>query len=222
MTDAVMAVWGDVGAKPEPEFNEWYHREHVPERVGMPGWRSGRRYRRVDRGRHRYLAVYEVDSIACFDDPVYRHALDHPSDWTRRMMPAFRNFVRATCRVRLVAGEAAGGVLATVRFAPPDAAREAVVRWIAGEALHDLRDRPGITRVQLWEADSGRSLTPTAEQSMRVGPDGHAAFTAVIEGTDRAAVAAALAESGIEAGLARRHSGTVEAAVYQLMFALTR
>lgn len=222
MTDAAMAVWGDVEARAEAEFNEWYHRQHVPERVGMPGWRAGRRYRRVDRGRYRYLAAYEVDSLASFDDPVYRHALDHPTDWTKRMMPSFRNFVRATCRVRLVAGEVAGGFLASVRFAPPDAGREAVVRWVAGEALHDLRERPGITRVQLWEADSGRSLTPTTEQSMRSGPDGQAAFAAIIEGTERAAVEAALGESGILPGLAARRADGVETGVYQLLFALTR
>ena len=52
------------------------------------------------------------------------------------MMPAFRNFVRATCRVRLVSGEVTGAYLASVRFAPPDESREAVVRWVAGEALH--------------------------------------------------------------------------------------
>lgn len=222
MTDAVMAVWGDAEAGAEPEFNEWYHRQHVPERVGMPGWRSGRRYRRAGRGRFRYLAVYEVESLACFDDPVYRHALDNPTDWTRRMMPAFRNFVRATCRVRLVAGEVSGGFLATVRFAPPDDAREAVARWVGGEALHGLRDRPGITRLQLWEADTGRSLTPTTEQSMRSGPDGQAAFAAVIEGTERAAVEAALTESGIAAGLEARQARDVETGVYQLMFSLTR
>ena len=222
MADAAMAVWGDVEPRAEPEFNEWYHRQHVPERVGMPGWRAGRRYRRVDRGRHRYLALYEVDSLACFDDPAYRHALDHPTEWTTRMMPSFRNFVRATCRVRLVVGEVAGGFLASVRFDPPEPKREAVLRWIGGEALHDLRERPGITRVQLWEADSGRSLAATAEQTMRTGPDGRAAFAAIIEGTDRAAVEAALAESGVEPGLAARNARDVETGVYQLMFALTR
>lgn len=222
MADAVLAVWGDVEAAAEPEFNEWYHRQHVPERVGMPGWRAGRRYRRADRGKHRYLAVYEVDSLSCFDDPAYRHALDHPTEWTQRMMPSFRNFVRATCRLRLVAGEVAGGHLASVRFEPPAETREAVLRWVAGEALHDLREQPGVTRVQLWEADAGRSLVPTAEQSMRSGPDGEAAFAAVIEGTDRAAVEAALAESGIGPGLARRGARTVETGVYQLMFALSR
>lgn len=222
MTDAVMAVWGDAEASIEAEFNEWYHRQHVPERVGMPGWRSGSRYRRVDRGRHRYLAVYEVDSLGCFDDPLYRHALDNPTDWTRRMMPGFRNFVRATCRVRLVAGEVAGGWLATVRYDPGAAQREPVARWLGGEVLHGLRDRPGITRVQLWEADLGRSLAPTAEQGMRAGADGRAPFAAAIEGTDRVAVEAALAESAVAQGLAERGATDVQAGVYQLMFALHR
>lgn len=221
MTDAAMAVWGDADPKIEAEFGEWYHREHVPERVGLPGWKAGRRYRRVDRGGFRYLAVYDVDALACFDDPIYRHTLDHPTDWTRRMMPGFRNFVRATCRVRLVAGEVAGGVLASIRYDPGEPLREPIARWLGGDALHGLRDRVGITRVQLWEADLGRSLTPTAEQKIRAGADGRAPFTAVIEGTERTAVEAALRESGIEAGLAERGATDVQVGVYQLMFALT-
>ncbi|EDP64480.1 hypothetical protein BAL199_27021 [alpha proteobacterium BAL199] len=222
MADAVMAVWGDADPAVEAEFAEWYHREHVPERVGLPGWRSGRRYRRVDRGRHRYLALYEVDSLASFDDPIYRHTLDHPTDWTKRMMPGFRNFVRATCRVRLVAGEVSGGYLASIRYAPSDAMREPIARWLGGDVLHGLRDRAGITRVQFWEADLTRSLAPTAEQSMRSGSDGRAPFTAVIEGTDRSAVDDALREGEIVTGLAERGATEVEVGVYQLMFALSR
>jgi len=222
MTEAAMAVWGDSDPAIEAEFNEWYHREHVPERVGMPGWRAGRRYRRLDRGTHRYLAAYEVESLGCFDDPVYRHALDNPTDWTRRMMPGFRNFIRATCRIRFKSGEVAGAVVATVRYAPAEGAVEPTARWLAGDALHGLRDRVGITRVQLWESDLGRSLTATSEQKMRKAADGRAPFAAVIEGTDRPAVEAALAEAGIAAGLARHGATDVNVGLYGLMFALTR
>lgn len=222
MADAAMAVWGDVVPTVEAEFNEWYHRQHVPERVGMPGWLSGRRYRRVGRGRHRYLAVYEIESLASLDHSAYRHALDHPTDWTRRMMPGFRNFVRAVCRVRLVSGEVFGGWLATVRYEPSDDTRESIARWLAGDALHGLRERSGITRVHLWEADAGRSLGKTTEQTLRIGGDGHAPFTAVIEGTDRGAVESALLEAGIESGLAARGATDIQAGVYQMMFALTR
>ena len=222
MTDAVMAVWGDADPAAEAEFNEWYHREHVPERVGMPGWLNGRRYRKVGRGRHRYLAVYDVASLRSFADPAYRQALDHPSDWTRRMMPHFRNFVRATCRVRLRIGEVAGSVVATVRYDPGDGDREAIARWLAGDVLHSLREREGITRVQLWEADLDTSLARSGEQAIRMGSDGRAPFTAVIEATDRSFADSALRETEIASGLSARGARAVVSGLYGLMFALER
>lgn len=216
-----MAVWGDVAPATEAEFGEWYFRQHVPERVGVPGWRIGRRFKRLDRGKHRYLAVYDADSVESFAHPVYRHSLDHPTEWTQAMMPAFRNFIRAACRVRLAVGEVAGGVIATVRYDPPEAGREPIARWLGGEALHGLREHPGITRLQLWEADRAQSLVKTTERAIRTGGDGEAPFTAVIEGTDRAAVESALAVSGIEAGLAERGAEDIQTGLYQLLFSLT-
>ena len=220
MSEAVMAVWGDAAPEADAEFSEWYHREHVPQRVGFPGWRSGRRYKKIGRGKHRYLALYETDSLAAFDDPVYRHSLDNPTEWTKQMMPHFRNFIRSVCRVRFVSGEVAGSVLATIRFSPPDGQAEPIARWISGLALHDLREREGITRVAFWQSDLDRSLVGTTEQKMRKGSDGKAPFTAVIEGTDETFVRAALEESGIEAGLAEREARDVTIGLYRLMFAL--
>lgn len=222
MTDAIMAVWGDAAPEADAEFSEWYHREHVPQRVGFPGWRSGRRYRKIGRGKHHYLALYEVDGVGVFDDPVYRHSLDHPTEWTKRMMPHFRNFIRSVCRVRFVSGEVAGSFLATVRFEPPADAVEPIARWVAGEALHDLREREGITRVAFWQSDLDRSLVGTTEQKIRKGRDGKAPFTAVIEGTDEAFVKAALAESRIVEGLEARGALDVTPGLYRLMFALYR
>ena len=43
----------------------------------------------------------------------------------------------------------------------------------------------------------------------------------MIEGTDRAAVAAALAASGIEGGLVERGAGDIQTGLYQLLFSLT-
>jgi len=220
MTDAVMAVWGDVAPEGDAEFSEWYHRQHIPERVGMPGWRNGRRYRKLGRGRHKYLAAYDVERTACFDDPAYRHALDNPTEWTTRMMPLFRNFTRATNRVRFSSGEVLGAVLATVRYDPGAGDAETIARWLAGDALHGVRDREGITRVQHWEADMARSLAKTGEQSMRTGADGRAPFTAVIEGTERRFVEAALAEAGIIEGLRQQGVRTIDAGVYAMLFSL--
>ena len=82
MTDGVMAVWGDVAPAAEAEFNEWYFRQHVPERVGVAGWRVGRRFKKIGRGKHRYLAVYDVDGPDSFAHPLYRQSLDNPTEWT--------------------------------------------------------------------------------------------------------------------------------------------
>ena len=39
-----VAIWNDVAPEGLAEFYEWHHREHMPERVGIPGFRRGRRY----------------------------------------------------------------------------------------------------------------------------------------------------------------------------------
>ena len=41
----LLAVWNDIAAEDEAEFNAWYVEEHVPERLGVPGILSARRYR---------------------------------------------------------------------------------------------------------------------------------------------------------------------------------
>ncbi len=39
----LMAFWADVEADYVAEFRQWHNCEHVPERVGIPGFTVGRR-----------------------------------------------------------------------------------------------------------------------------------------------------------------------------------
>jgi len=39
-----MVFWNDVIAEGEADFNHWHVFEHIPERVGVPGFLRGRRY----------------------------------------------------------------------------------------------------------------------------------------------------------------------------------
>ena len=60
----LLMVWTDIAEALESGFNEWYNREHMPERIlGVPGFVRGRRYIACDGG-PRYLAVYEASSNA--------------------------------------------------------------------------------------------------------------------------------------------------------------
>jgi hypothetical protein len=55
----VMAVWNDLESGHEAEFDAWYQRQHIPERLNQPGFREARRYL-AQRGSPRYCAFYFV------------------------------------------------------------------------------------------------------------------------------------------------------------------
>jgi hypothetical protein len=70
-TEALLVVRTDIAPEHETAFNEWYDEVHLPEIVGVPGVRSGRRYRIVEgdevfpgEGVPAYLAVYELEDTA--------------------------------------------------------------------------------------------------------------------------------------------------------------
>ncbi|MCK0209940.1 hypothetical protein MWN33_18060 [Starkeya koreensis] len=69
----------------EDEFNAWYDTEHVPERVAVEGFESGRRYVCLD-GYPKYLAMYDMVNEAVLETESYlRVSADRASPWTRRV-----------------------------------------------------------------------------------------------------------------------------------------
>lgn len=45
MVKGIMAVWTDITPRAENDVSEWYNRQHLLERVDVPGFRNGARYR---------------------------------------------------------------------------------------------------------------------------------------------------------------------------------
>ena len=58
----VLAIWNGVAPGYEAEFVEWHVKEHIPERVGVPGFLRGRRYVAVD-GAPAYFNFYETENL---------------------------------------------------------------------------------------------------------------------------------------------------------------
>jgi hypothetical protein len=54
-----VAIWHDLLPDATEDFYEWHNREHM--RVGIPGFRRGRRYIAVE-GAPKYFNLYEADS----------------------------------------------------------------------------------------------------------------------------------------------------------------
>ena len=84
MTTAMAAAWLDITPEVEAEFADWYFREHIPERVTLPGFLSGRRYTAPGGGPNKYLALYEATSKDVFGSEAYRERLNQPT-WEASM-----------------------------------------------------------------------------------------------------------------------------------------
>ena len=82
----LLMVWADVPADKEQEFNRWYDEEHLPERMAIPGFLSGARYEAV-KGGPKYLACYELESVAVLESPAYKKVQANPTPWTKRIRP---------------------------------------------------------------------------------------------------------------------------------------
>jgi hypothetical protein len=77
----------------EAEFNGWYDQEHIPLRMGAPGFISARRYRSTEHERN-YLAIYEMESAAALKTPEYQEIKNKPSPLTTRMLKDVTGFSR--------------------------------------------------------------------------------------------------------------------------------
>jgi hypothetical protein len=158
----ILAIWNDFDAEDLPHFERWYNHEHLMERVGVPGFRFGRRYERAGTGDRQFFAFYEVDSPAVLSSPAYVERLENPTPWTQRTMKSFRRMVRTVCDLKAIAGELAGSHAVVLRadgaMAPTPEA-EALVSKLAAE--------DGIARVQLWTAAAQQTKADTAEMKSR-------------------------------------------------------
>ncbi len=215
--NAILAVWNDVDPEHEDDFNEWYYREHIPERTMVPGLTRGRRYR-AEEGTPRYMAFYEAASMDVLTKGPYRMQLDNPSAWTQRIMPHFRFAQRGLCDVAASVGEGMGGAAAVVHFTPGDAPR--LRAWITETLLRETHALPDVAAAHLWTLAPGEPRSPTTALSQRAEPDHPIEWVVVVETMELAG-----AEAITEAILGRNPKAHGAAEVrpypsYRLLYAL--
>jgi len=218
----VLATWNDIAPGDEAEFNTWYTREHVPERVAVPGFLRGRRYLAAS-GAPRYLALYETEHVDTLASAEYLRRLNNPTPSTRRMLPLFRNFIRATCRVTLSLGQGVGGVLAVVRLGPVPGREDQLRAWLTGTILPALVEGPEIVGAHLCEADPSISGIPTDEQKLRGRQDVTPRWIALAEGSEVDAVDAGWRRVAGADELGRHGAAPdASAGIYRLLYSLDR
>lgn len=134
---AFLALWNDIDPSRIDEYERWHTLEHVPERVWVPGFRSGTRYVATRSGQPRYFTRYELDDVSALDTAAYQDLVDHPTPWSASMRPAFANFLRKPCRQVAVEGATQGAALLVLRVVWRERTDEAAVARGARRVLID-------------------------------------------------------------------------------------
>lgn len=206
--EAFVAIWHDIAPEGLTNFLDWHHREHMPERLAIPGFLRGRRYRRVGGDGQDYFNLYEVRDFAVLVGADYLARLNAPTPWTQRTVPHFRAVTRGLCRVDSSAGIGLGGVVATVRLTPTTG-READLRERLLAAVPALLAHTGVLGVHLGSADVDGSRLPTAEKRARNSPTDIPAWVLLVEGSSEPLVRQAVDAASL---VAAQQSGDLEGA----------
>ncbi len=139
----LLLTFTEVPAPDDADFNEWYNREHLDERINLPGFRRARRYEAIDAG-IRYLSTYEALEPNAIASPAYLEVLRNQTAWSRAVMGKFNKWHRMTCRVVADETHGMGAYLALVRVFPKPETAEGLESWLSTEALPSIARKPGV------------------------------------------------------------------------------
>jgi hypothetical protein len=184
----VLAFWHDVAPGGDAEFDQWHLREHIPERLAVPGFLRCRRYVTLG-GPPRYFYYYETESLDTLQSPAYLARLGDPTPWTKKTMPLVRNNTRTACRVVTSVGPGLGGVIATLQLGPRAGHEEELRAWLIATALPTAAAHPGVVAGHLLEGDAGVSTAAKGdEKKLLATPDALVRWVVLVEGIDPAAI----------------------------------
>lgn len=212
---ACMLLNFDVATEAIPEHDHWHTHEHLQERLSIPGFLRGTRWI-ATRGGPRYMAIYEVASLATLTSPAYLERLNSPSPWTQKMMPHYRGMTRGFCRVAGSFGIGLGNAALLLRFTPEPGKEDRLRKWLTEEVLPALATQPGLGSVHLLEGAVAPAMTN--EQRIR-GADAGVDWALVLTGYDSGALEALPATN--LAGLESRGATGITNSAYRLDYVLT-
>jgi hypothetical protein len=170
----------------EPEFNRWYDREHLEERVAIPGFLEARRYV-AHQGNPKYLSLYSTETFEVLDSPAYRIALANQTAWSKANIARFKNMIRGVARITVSHGTGRGAALGIIRLRPTPGGEDKL-RTAVRDQL-DPAKLDGIISMHLIENDPVLSK-PLTDDPSAPNP-GAGDWFILIDATDVSAVPSA-------------------------------
>lgn len=163
---AAVLIWNDVAPEGRERFYRWHDREHIPERLALPGFRRGRRFSRPGHSPE-WLTMYEALDVSALVSREYLARLNAPTPATASALKAFRNTSRAVCRLAHSVGSSSGGQVLAMRLAIAEGRADALCRHVRDEAFPRAMACTGVLACHLYAADTSASFVDTAESSTR-------------------------------------------------------
>lgn len=152
----ILAVWNDCSAGMEAEYERWYKTEHLPERLGVPGFIAGYRYEAIEAPRQ-YFTYYETESPQVLGSPAYLERLENPTGLTRAIMPSFTRASRTVCTLSSRFGDIVGAKAVTFHWHD--------TREDLSILATQIVEQPGVTRAQIWTASAAQTPQTTEARS---------------------------------------------------------
>lgn len=113
ISQGMLLVATNVADEDDADFNRWYDEEHVAERVAIPGFLCGTRYR-ARRASRRYLGLYKTQSLQDFTRASYHAAFHHQTAWSVQNLQKMVQPLRRVCRIDAHIGLGSGAHLAVL------------------------------------------------------------------------------------------------------------
>ena len=202
----------DIDPSHEAEFNRWYDREHLEERVAIEGFLEARRYI-AHQGSPKYLSLYSTETFEVLESPAYRTALASQTEWSKANIARFKNMIRAVARITISRGQGRGAALGIIRVRP-SADGEEKLRAAFYDAL-DPAPLDGIISMHLIESDAVLSK-PLTDNPAAADP-GAGDWFVLMDATDVNAIPAVIA-----ARLGAFKTVVISTGIYRLMWDLAK
>jgi hypothetical protein len=205
----------DIDEAHEAEFNRWYDREHLEERVAIEGFVEARRYVAIESSMPKYLSLYSTETFEVLDSPRYREALANQTVWSKANIARFKNMIRGVARITISRGKGRGAALGIIRFRPTRG-NEHQLRNALREAF-DPASHDGIISMHLIENDQALSkpLTDNASASDAGASD----WFGLIDATDVNQAHTAVRRLIDDAGF---NSEVISSGVYRLLWNIAK
>ncbi|HEU0075907.1 MAG TPA: hypothetical protein VFS30_18060 [Dehalococcoidia bacterium] len=169
MSDAatgLLAVWMDLPAEQEEDFNRWYNEEHLIDRMACPGFLRVRRFVSVNGG-PKYVALYDLADGA-MTSPEYTKARQNPTEWTKKVSAGLTTNIRNEYELAKQVGESPATpppYLLMVCLESDDEHDAEVIEWYDNEHLAALQSVPGCHSAKRYRATD---LTPGFPKNLAI------------------------------------------------------